>query len=86
MQVRPEWILETDTLKMLIQCYICFSIAESSGSEDCLDRQAASFAELISQRCSIWHFFVIATEDAEWKAPSKGLQFSAKECWHERED
>lgn len=71
---------------MLIQCCICSSIAERSGTEDCLDRQAASFAELISQCGSIWHFFVIATEDAEWKAPSKGLQFSAKECWHERED
>lgn len=43
--------------KKLIMYYICFSLAESFGREDCLDRQTASFAELISQRVSIWHLF-----------------------------
>lgn len=54
---------------MLIQCYICFSIAESSGAEDSPDRQAAFFAELISQRGSIWHFFFVMLQRMQGGKP-----------------
>ncbi|KAG7230139.1 hypothetical protein INR49_009859, partial [Caranx melampygus] len=60
-------------------CTGCF------GTEDWLDRQTASFAELIASLAP-YGIFSHCYRRCRVKSPEQGFQLPAKECWHEHED